>query len=63
MNVLHAKSLKKKVTFRAKQTVDLRIAAPGMNTKVLRFKLKSKRQPDHRTYCIPLGAKKVQRTC
>jgi DNA-binding beta-propeller fold protein YncE len=63
MNVLNAKSLKRKVTFKAKQTIDFRVAAPGMNTKVLRFKLKSKKQPDHQTYCIPLGATKVQRTC
>jgi DNA-binding beta-propeller fold protein YncE len=63
MNVLRAKSLKKKVTFRAKQTIQFRVAAPGMNTKVLRFKLKSKKQPDHQTYCIPLGSKKLKRTC
>ena len=63
MNVLNAKALKKKVTFQAKQTIEFRIAAPGMNTKVLRFKLQSNKQPDHQTYCIPLGGKKVQRTC
>ena len=34
-----------------------------MHAKVLRFKLKSGKTPKYQTYCIPLGKKKVQRTC
>ncbi len=26
-----------------------------MNTKVLRFKLRTGKVPKHRTYCVPLG--------
>lgn len=63
MNVLNAKTLRGKKTFRAGQTVDVRIAAPGMNTKVLRFKLRTGKVPKHRTYCVPLGAKRAQRSC
>jgi hypothetical protein len=63
MNVLNAKTLKGRKTFRAGQTVDIRIAAPGMNGKVLRFKLKSGKVPKHRTYCQPLGSKRAYRTC
>jgi hypothetical protein len=63
MNVLNAKSLKGKLTFRAKQQLDIRIAAPGMNTKVVRFKLRAGKLPKDRQYCIPLGAKRAQRTC
>jgi DNA-binding beta-propeller fold protein YncE len=64
MNVLNAKALRKKKTFRAGQTLDVRIAAPGMNTKMLRFKLRRGKVPKHRTYCVPLGAKRAQRgTC
>ena len=63
MNVLNAKTLKGRKTFRAGQTVDIRIAAPGMNGKVLRFKLKAGKVPKHRTYCQPLGSKRAYRTC
>jgi hypothetical protein len=63
MNVLNAKTLKGRKTFRAGQTVDVRVAAPGMNTKVLRFKLRTGKVPKHRTYCVPLGAKRAQSTC
>ena len=45
MNVLNAKAMRKKKTYRAGQTVDVRIAAPGMNTKVLRFKLRTGKVP------------------
>lgn len=63
MNVLNAKALKGRKSFRAGQSVDVRIAAPGMNTKVLRFKLKSKTVPKHRTYCVPLGEKRAKSSC
>jgi DNA-binding beta-propeller fold protein YncE len=65
MNVLNAKALngkhKRRKTFRAGQTVDVRVAAPGMNTKVLRFKLRRGKVARHSTYCIPAGLKKAQR--
>lgn len=65
MNVLNAKALngknKRKKTFRAGQTVDILVAAPNMNTKMLRFKLRKGTVPKHRTYCIPFGAKRAQR--
>ncbi len=57
------RALKGKRTFRAGQTLEIHVAAPGLNTKVLRFKLKRGKVPKHTTHCIPLGAKKVQRTC
>ncbi|WP_270006203.1 lactonase family protein [Solirubrobacter deserti] len=68
MNVLNAKALngkyKRRTRFRSGQTVDIRIAAPSMNTKVLRFKLRKGKVAKHRTYCVPLGAKRAQRgTC
>jgi hypothetical protein len=63
LNVVRAKTFKGRLHFRAKQTVEIRVAAPGMNAKVLRFKLKSGKTPKYQTYCIPLGKKKVQRTC
>lgn len=65
MNVLNAKALngknKRRKTFRAGQTVDILVAAPGMNTKMMRFKLRKGKVAKHRTYCIPLGAKRAQR--
>jgi DNA-binding beta-propeller fold protein YncE len=63
MNVLNAKAMRGNKTYRAGQTVDVRVAAPGMNTKVLRFKLRTGKVPKHRTYCVPLGAKRAQRSC
>ena len=63
LNVVKAKTFKGRLHFRAKQTIEIRVAAPGMNAKVLRFKLKSGKTPKYTTYCIPLGKKKVQRTC
>jgi DNA-binding beta-propeller fold protein YncE len=61
LNVHKAKALRSKRTFRAGQTLDVRIAAPGMNTKMLRYKLRRGKVPKHRTYCVPLGATKAQR--
>ena len=49
--------------FRAGQTLDVSVAAPNRNAKVLRFKLRSGKTPTGGHYCIPLGTKKVQRTC
>ena len=65
MNVLNAKALKgkhkKRTRFRSGQSVDVRIAAPGMNTKMLRFVLRTGVVAKHRSYCVPLGAKRAVR--
>jgi hypothetical protein len=63
MNVLNAKSLTGRKTFRAGQTVDIRVEVPGMNTKLLRFKLRTGKVPKHQNYCVPVGTKKARRTC
>jgi len=68
MNVLNARALKgkykKRTRFRSGQSVDVRIAAPGMNTKMLRFVLRTGVVAKHRSYCVPLGAKRAVRgTC
>ena len=67
MNVLNAKALrgkhKKRTRFRSGQSVDVRVAAPGMNTKMLRFVLRTGVVAKHRSYCVPLGAKRAQRSC
>ena len=65
MNALNAKALsgknKKRTRFRSGQSVDVRIAAPGMNTKMLRFVLRTGVVAKHRSYCVPLGAKRAVR--
>jgi hypothetical protein len=61
LNVL--KALGRKRTFRAKQIVDLVLAAPGYNAKMLRFKLRAGHVPKSHLYCIPLGRKAVKRRC
>lgn len=55
--------LGKKRAFRAEQTLELRVSAPGLNTKVLRFALKKGKQPKAVRYCLPLGKEKVQKRC
>jgi len=57
------KALGKKKVFRAGQTLDVTVSAPGYNAKVLRFKLKPGKVPTGLHYCIPLGKKKVKKTC
>ncbi|HEV7495936.1 hypothetical protein, partial [Baekduia sp.] len=49
--------------FRAGQTLEVRVAGPGHNAKVLRFKLRNGKLPNAGHYCLPLGKKKLQRTC
>jgi hypothetical protein len=61
MNVVPG--LKGKNRFRAKQIIDVRIAAPNQHTKVLRFKLAAGKIPKGVPYCTPLGSTRVQRTC
>jgi hypothetical protein len=55
--------LRGKKRFRAKQTLQVRIAAPGYHTKVLRFRLRAGKVPKAGRYCIPLGKKKLQKHC
>jgi hypothetical protein len=57
------KALGKKKTFRASQTLEIRISASGFNSKVLRFTLKKSKLPTGVAYCIPVGKTKIQKTC
>jgi hypothetical protein len=57
------KSLGKKVRFRAGQTLEVRISAPGFNTKVYRIPLKKGKLPVGTTLCLPPDVKTPQRTC
>jgi hypothetical protein len=57
------KALGSKRVFKAGQTIDVRVAAAGFNTKVLRFTLKRGKVPTGSPYCIPAGKSKAQRTC
>ncbi len=49
--------------FRAGQTVDVRIAAPGHHTKLLRFKLARGKVPAGRAYCVRAGEKTLRARC
>ena len=49
--------------FRAGQTVDVRIAAPGHHTKLLRFKLARGKVPVGRAYCVRAGEKTLRSRC
>ena len=44
--------------FRARQTVQLRITAPGYIGKVVKYKLKRRKQPVGRVLCLPPGTVK-----
>jgi 6-phosphogluconolactonase (cycloisomerase 2 family) len=50
-------------TFRPGQVLKVRIAAPGLHTKVIRLKFRKRRGPGDTEYCIPLGTKRLQKTC
>jgi hypothetical protein len=56
-------SLGKQKVFRAGQTVDIRIAAPGHHSKVLRFKLARGEVPVGRAYCVRAGEKTLRARC
>jgi hypothetical protein len=56
-------SLGKRTVFRAGQTVDVGIAAPGHHAKVLRFKLARGKVPVGRAYCVRLGERKLRTRC
>jgi hypothetical protein len=49
--------------FRPRQVLQLRITAPGMIGKVVKFRLKRGRIPNGQTLCLPPGAKKPRRVC
>ncbi len=51
--------------FRARQTVQLRITAPGYIGKVVKYKLKRRKQPVGRVLCLPPGAEREppQKAC
>ena len=54
---------RKQTVFRAGQTVDIRIAAPGHHSKVLRFKLARGKVPVGRAYCVRAGEKRLRARC
>jgi hypothetical protein len=49
--------------FRAGQTIDVRLAAPGHHTKLLRFKLARGKVPTGRAYCVRVGEKALRAKC
>jgi hypothetical protein len=49
--------------FRAGQTLEVWVSAPGLNTKVARLTLKPGRIPATRALCAPAGAVKPQKRC
>jgi hypothetical protein len=49
--------------FRAKQTLEAWVGAPGFNTKVLRLALKAGKVPVTVPLCVPPGATKPQPSC
>ena len=56
------KALKKKQRkFRAGQTLEVRVTAPNMIGKVVRYKLKRGKVPKGKTLCLPVGSNRPQR--
>ena len=49
--------------FRAKQTLELRITAPGHIGKVVVYQLKQGKFPEGKLRCLPPGAKKSRKRC
>jgi hypothetical protein len=56
-------SLRGKVHFRAKQTIEVRIGAAGFNTKVAQLKLRAGHIPTTVPLCLPPHAARPQRRC
>ena len=54
---------KRKRSFRAGQRLQLRVTAPGHIGKVVKYRLRKGRIPSGRTFCLPPGATKPQKTC
>jgi hypothetical protein len=59
----NALKLVRRRSFKSGQTLDLRVAAPGMNTQVLRFRLRGDAEPAATPYCLPPDAKTLRRRC
>ena len=53
----------KKRSFRAGQTLEVRITAPRKIGKVARYKLKAGRIPVAKDLCLPIGKKTPRKTC
>ena len=49
--------------FRAGQTIEVWVSAPGFNTKVARFLLKKGKIPTSQPFCVPPDASRPQRKC
>jgi len=62
MNVLASLS-KRQRRFRAKQTLQVWISAPGLNTKVAQLQLKAGKLPKIVPLCVPPGAVRPQTSC
>ncbi len=56
-------SLGRKVRFRAGQTIEVRVSAPGFNTKVAQLKLRKGQVPTTVPLCLPPGTSQPRRTC
>jgi DNA-binding beta-propeller fold protein YncE len=62
MNALGSLSSKQR-TFRAKQTLEVWVSAPGFNTKVAQLRLKAGKIPTTVPLCVPPGATRPQSSC
>jgi hypothetical protein len=58
-----AKLSKKQRRFKAGQTVEVWVSAPGFNTKVARLRLRKGKIPTTQPFCVLPGSTKVQKTC
>jgi len=59
-----SKALKSKGRrFRAGQRVQIRVTAPDFIGKVVKFKLKRKKDPVGKVLCLPVGKSKPQKSC
>ena len=56
-------SLRPKVRYFAKQTIEVRVSAPGFNTKVAQLKLRAGHIPTTTGLCLPPGVTRPQRNC
>lgn len=63
LNVRGARASLRKRQLLPGQRLELRISAPGMHTKLVRFKVPRNNVPDAQVRCIPIGAKHARRTC
>ena len=49
--------------FRAGQTVEVHVSAPGFNTKVSRWELRKNKVPPTQPFCVIPGERKTRKTC